>query len=117
MSHLNFDVLLLLLSGVALMASAPLPLLSLVVFSELVWFLFFLNSHLLYKTVTCLDFLTIFLIFLAIATIDLAVVLTLVLVQGALLQGEETSGSFDLRPDAAGSNSFGGGSLLRNSAT
>lgn len=99
------------------MAKLQLPLLGLVVLSELVWFFFFLNTHLLYKVLLSLDFLAIFLIFLAIATIDLAVILTLVLVQSNLLMGSELGNSGEVRDTAFGLNSFAGSAMLKvNSA-
>lgn len=60
-----------------------------------------------------LEFLLIFLIFLAVATIDLAVVLTIVLTAGSLLQGDVASGSGARPTQRVGVGSVGAGVGLR----
>lgn len=82
LSNLTLDITIILFFLLVIPAGATLSLLQLVIFSEFIWLVFFVLLHTLYLTSLFNDLFYFFVFFLSISTIDLAVALSLVLLQG-----------------------------------
>lgn len=111
MDNLILDVATVMVFALGVMASARLSTINLIILAEFVWVLFFFYLNLLSGLSLSGDYVTLYFLFLAIATIDLAVSLAIVLAQGAASSGEPVG----VGVQGASGSSVSEGAGLRNS--